>query len=68
MSFIKSLFSENGDISMMRVLALLSLLIGGYLAVIGKDSSVSIFVLAAMGGKVSQKYLEKQQPNDKDHN
>jgi len=61
MSFLKSLLNEKGDVSMMRFLALISLLIGGYLAVTGKDTSVTIFVLAAFGGKVSQKYVETKQ-------
>lgn len=59
MNFLSALFAENGSVSMMRVLSLLSLLIGGYLAIIGKDVSVSIFVLAAFTGKVAQKALEK---------
>lgn len=57
-SFLKSLFSEKSDISAMRVMAMISLLIGGYLAIIGKDTSVSIFVLAAFGGKAIQKGIE----------
>jgi Na+(H+)/acetate symporter ActP len=59
MNFLKSLFSENGDVSMMRVLALLSLLIGAYLAISGKDTSVTVFVTAAFGGKFLQKAVEK---------
>lgn len=58
MNFIKSMFSDKGDVSMMRVLSLISLLIGGYLAVTGKDTSVTVFVLAAFGGKVLQKQTE----------
>jgi hypothetical protein len=58
-SFLSSLFSEKGDVSMMRVLSLISLLIGGYLAVVGKDTSVSIFVLGALGAKAGQKIIEK---------
>ena len=61
MRFLKALFSDKGDVSMMRVLALISLLIGGYLAITGKDASVSIFVLAAFGGKVLQKRTEVKQ-------
>jgi hypothetical protein len=57
-AFLKSLFSEKGDVSMMRVLSLISLLIGGYLAIIGKDTSVSIFVLGALGAKAGQKIIE----------
>lgn len=54
----KSLFSETGDVSMMRVMALLSLCFGGYLALVGKDTSVSIFVGGAFAAKVSQKFVE----------
>ncbi len=60
MRWLRALFSQNSDVSMMRVMALISLLIGGYLAIIGKDASVSIFVLAAFGGKCVQKVVEKQ--------
>lgn len=60
MNFLKNLFSEKSEVSMMRVLALISLLIGGYLAIMGKDSSVSIFVLAAFGGKFAQKVVESK--------
>lgn len=41
---------------MMRVMSLLSLLMGGYLAYSGKDATV--FVIAAFGGKVLQKGVE----------
>lgn len=58
MSFIKSLFSENSDVSMMRLMSLISLIIGAYLALKGHDNSVSIFVYAAFGGKAVQKYIE----------
>ncbi len=56
--FLKALFSENSDISMMRVLSLISLLIGGYLAVTGHDTSVAVFVISAFGGKAVQKAIE----------
>lgn len=59
MSFLKNLFSENGDVSMMRFLSLISLLIGAYLALSGHDTSVSVFVYAAFGGKLLQKAVEK---------
>jgi Na+(H+)/acetate symporter ActP len=57
--FIKDLFSENSSVSMMRLMSLVSLLIGGYLAIKGKDASVIVFVTAAFGGKVIQKQIEK---------
>lgn len=58
MKWLNQLFSDDGAVSMMRVLSLLSLLIGGYLAIVGKDTSVSVFVLAAFGGKLWQKSIE----------
>lgn len=57
MKFVKSLFSENGDVSMTRVMALLSLLIGAVLALMGKDN-VAVFVYSAFGSKVAQKIVE----------
>ncbi len=56
--FLKSLFSDSGDVSMMRVLSLISLIIGAYLALTGHDTSVSIFVISAFGGKALQKGIE----------
>ena len=58
MKCLKELFSEKSSISMMRVLSLLSLLTGAYLAIQGKDSSVSVFVYAAFAGKAIQKAVE----------
>lgn len=60
MNFLRNLFSDSGNISMMRMLSLISLLIGGYLALSGKDSSVSIFVISAFTGKVIQKAVESK--------
>lgn len=60
MNFLKSLFSEKSDVSMMRVMSLLSLIIGAYLAITGKDVSVSTFVYAAFGGKAVQKFIESK--------
>ncbi len=60
MSWIKSLFSEEGNVSMMRVLSLVALLTGCGLAIAGKDTSVSVFVTAAFGGKVVQKLIENK--------
>lgn len=56
---LKSLFSDNGDVSMMRVMSLMSLMAGMWLAFTGHDSCVLIFVSAAFAGKVSQKAVEK---------
>lgn len=58
MKFLRALFSEGSQVSMMRVMSLLALLMGGYLAYVGKDACVSIFVIAAFGGKVLQKGIE----------
>lgn len=58
MQFIKDLFSDDSGASMMRVMALISLLVGAYLAIIGKDSSVAIFVTSAFSAKLIQKHIE----------
>ena len=58
MNWIKDMFSESSDVSMMRVMSLMSLIIGAYLALTGHDTSVSVFVYAAFGGKAVQKYIE----------
>jgi len=58
MKLLKELFSDSGDVSMMRVLSLISLGIGGYLALTGHDTSVSVFVVSAFGGKAVQKAIE----------
>lgn len=63
MSFLKSLFSEKSDISMMRVMSLISLFIGAYLAIKGHDVSVGVFVYAAFSGKAVQKYIETKDSN-----
>lgn len=62
MRLLKALFSESSSISMMRVMALLSLLIGAKLAFDGKDPSV--FVIAAFGGKFAQKFAETKSTPD----
>jgi hypothetical protein len=43
---------------MVRVMAFISLLIGGYLAIIGKDASVATFVGGGFISKVLQKGVE----------
>lgn len=60
MSFIKSLFSESSDVSMMRLLSLISLIIGAYLALHDKNACVDIFVYGAFGGKAVQKLIESK--------
>lgn len=64
MKFLREMFSEKGDISMMRVLCLMSMTAGIGLAFTGHDSSVIVFVGAAMGGKCVQKHLELQGGNN----
>ena len=59
-SFLRSLFSEKSDVSMIRVMSLASLIIGAYLALKGQDSCVVIFVSAAFSGKVAQKFIESK--------
>jgi hypothetical protein len=56
--WLRELFGETGDISMMRVLCFLSFLTAAILAFMGKDTSVLVFVGAAFGGKVAQKHIE----------
>lgn len=57
-----SLFSEESEISIMRVMAIASLIIGAALAFKGADASiVSLFVISAFGGKVAQKFAEKDE-------
>lgn len=62
-----ALFSEDSEISIMRVMAVLSLLIGAGLALKGVDSAlVSIFVVSAFGGKVFQKFAEIKEEKKSD--
>lgn len=67
MSFFQKLLSESGDVSCMRLMSLLSLLVGAALAlyclhkgtdIAGATPVISVFVGAAFGGKVWQKYAE----------
>lgn len=65
MKWLKSLFSEEGSVSMVRLMALISLLTGCYLAIIGRDTGiVSIFVTSAFGSKIMQKHLELRVPSE----
>lgn len=63
------LFSENSEVSMMRVMSMLSLsagiVIGAYGLCTNKDMSAlsmlcGVFVGAAFGGKVGQKFAERE--------
>jgi len=56
--WLKDLFSESSDVSSMRVMCMIALLTSIGLAFSGHDSSALVFITAAMGGKVSQKYIE----------
>lgn len=64
MKFIRDLFSENSEVSMMRVMSFMSLLIAAYLAIKGQDASVSTFIYAAFTGKAVQKYIELKSPQN----
>ena len=66
---LRDLFSENSSISSMRVMSMISLLIGGGIAVYGvyqgKDLSAlsvlcAVFVGSAFSGKVGQKFAESK--------
>ena len=58
MKLLIAIFGENSEISIMRVMAVLSLIIAGILAFKGQNATVGIFVTAAFSGKVAQKYIE----------
>ena len=69
MSWLKDLFSENGNASMVRLLALLAVVGGigmGFYGIhlnsdLEKLSKLcSVFVLAGLGAKIGQKFLEKK--------
>jgi hypothetical protein len=64
----KALLSESGDVSTVRLMSLLSLLVGMIIAIYGvyegKDLSgvaqiCGVFVGAAFAGKVTQKFAER---------
>jgi hypothetical protein len=72
-SILRELFSENSGISSMRVMSMMSLLIGAYLAIHGIDKDVdlnalailcSVFIGAAFTGKVAQKFAEKKEKEE----
>lgn len=68
MKLIDKLFSENSSISIMRIMAIMSLIAGIVLAIIGKPSDiVCIFVYAAFGGKAIQRYFESKEVSDSSH-
>lgn len=59
-----ALFSEKSNISIMRVMSIVSLLVAAYLAIKGQHESVSTFVYAAFGGKAIQRYIEDKNSSD----
>lgn len=68
MSFLLKMLSESSEVSTMRVMSLLALIIGSGIAIYGvyKGNDLSgiaqicaIFVGAAFTGKAAQKYMEK---------
>lgn len=67
MTFLKRMLSEDGDVSAMRIMSFFSLLVASILSFVGiykkvdlggLSSLVGIFVGAAFGGKVAQKFAE----------
>lgn len=67
MNFLSKLFSDSGDVSAMRIMSMFSLAVGASIAFISlyKNNQVGeaapaigIFVGAAFGGKLGQKYME----------
>jgi uncharacterized membrane protein YiaA len=74
MEWLKSLLSENSTVSAMRVMAFIALFIGAGLAFAGmyagKDLNalsvlVGVFVGAAFGGKMVQKFAEVKSDSTK---
>lgn len=68
MGVMKSLLSEDGSISSMRIMSIISLVTGAVIAMVGllRGESLSglalltgVFVGAAFGGKAAQKAFEK---------
>lgn len=55
---LREIFGETGDISCVRVMAMIALFAAIGLAFTGHDQSAFIFIGAAFGGKVSQKFVE----------
>ena len=66
---IKELLSSKSDTSMLRLMSLVSLCIGGCVAIygvyVGRDllglsALCGVFVSASFGGKISQKWIESK--------
>jgi hypothetical protein len=69
MEYLKKLFAENSEVSSMRVMSMLALLIGSGIAfygvhvgreLAGLSALVSVFVGSAFAGKVVQKFAEEK--------
>ena len=63
MNFIRSLFSEAGSISMVRVLSLIVVLTACGISIVKGHSEISVItalLAAGFGGKVIQKVVEKK--------
>ncbi len=62
MNIFEKIFSEDSNISVMRIMSVMSLLAGVVLACVGKSSDiVSIFVYAAFAGKAAQRLIESKE-------
>jgi len=73
MKLFKELLNSKSDMSMMRFLALISLLVAGTIACfgvyegrdpIGLAALCGVFIGGSFGGKVSQKYIESREVNE----
>ena len=68
MEWIKSVFSENGSVSMMRLMSLMCCIAAIVIAFVGLSKALpdysglsllcSAFLTAAFGGKIAQKSIE----------
>lgn len=70
MSFIKEALSPVGNVSCMRLMAMISLGAGIIIAIVGlslgKDvvALVTVFITAAFGGKALQSFSEPSDPKE----
>jgi hypothetical protein len=61
--WLNELFKSRSGVSSIRVMAMMSLIFGMVCALHGNSAEiVAIFVGAAFGGKVGQKFFETKQP------
>lgn len=54
---MKSIFKEKSEYSLLKIMSVVSLGIGVYLALRGHDESVATFVYAAFAGKAAQGFI-----------